>query len=746
MRLMGEARRRGLSIRVADIMTSPVLCDMAAALSETTVETSSPQEDHSVRPFELVTRVGSGEARQVAAALCDLPEDTIEDMFPCTPMQEGLIALNVADPSAYIWRWTKELSLDVDIARLRNAFDAVVRAHPVLRTRIVDLPGKGFVQVVTGEMVPWYSVSSGKEHNWADDPPTMRLGDPLAGAAILQEGPQRSFVLTMHHAIYDAWSIGILSNAFAQAYQGLCVAPPPPFQAFVKAVLDPEEQSAGKKAWKNHLAGNEAAPFPRIPSSGYQAKPDTVRVSHVTKLGWNAMEVTKAVVVRAALALTIAHMENVQDVIFGTTVAGRSSAAVPGVDKMTGPTMATIPTRVTLAQDETVGTLLARLQAEGSMLEPYQHLGLRAIGELSEDAKRATAFQTLLVVQPRKKTLESANDTFRIGSEPSDADHDLRAISRIKYAVVMECQLEDDGLKIKASFDSYVISDGKMAMLLEHLETVLRKLCHSVCQALRLTEIEWLGERGLRKIWSWNSNANVPESVDLPVHELLALVSQRQPRAQAICAWDGDWTYEELDYLSDRLAYRLLDEATAESTTVPIFIEKSRWVPVAMLAVMKAGLTSCLLDSALPLSRLQSIVQQIRPEMMLASPGQADFARTLLHDEPIVVDAAHLAELPAEPSIRTLPTVAPDTPLYIVFTSGSTGTPKGVVISHQSMSSALVHLGSRRSVGPQTRELAFSSLAFDGTFRPPCAYSHRTHPKQGITLAPRSQWDFESII
>jgi non-ribosomal peptide synthetase component F len=79
----------------------------------------------------------------------------------------------------------------------------------------------------------------------------------------------------------------------------------------------------------------------------------------------------------------------------------------------------------------------------------------------------------------------------------------------------------------------------------------------------------------------------------------------------------------------------------------------------------------------------------------------------------VIIDATRLAEPIVEDAAVALPAIAPTTLLYIVFTSGSTGVPKGVVICHQSMSSALVHLRSRRSVGPQTRELAFSSLAFD---------------------------------
>ncbi|KAH9828206.1 Amino acid adenylation [Teratosphaeria destructans] len=109
------------------------------------------------------------------------------------------------------------------------------------------------------------------------------------------------------------------------------------------------------------------------------------------------------------------------------------------------------------------------------------------------------------------------------------------------------------------------------------------------------------------------------------------------------------------------------------------------------------------------------MVEQMSPEIMLVSPEQNEMAETLFQMDLVLVDANHLSGLTRESPTTPLPTVSPKTTLYIVFTSGSTGLPKGVVISHRSMSSSMVRLGPRRSISQQTRELVFTSLAFDGT-------------------------------
>jgi hypothetical protein len=145
---------------------------------------------------------------------------------------------------------------------------------------------------------------------------------------------------------------------------------------------------------------------------------------------------------------------------------------------MTGPTIAIIPTRAALTNDdETYKSLLVRLQSEWTLLESHKQLGLRAIGELSEEAKRATEFQTLLVMQPRRNTMVAEDAVFQLGTNPSNADNELGAVSNMKYAIVMECQLGTDGVDIRGSFDSNAISNDKIGMLLSHYETVLRKLC-----------------------------------------------------------------------------------------------------------------------------------------------------------------------------------------------------------------------------------------------------------------------------
>lgn len=172
----------------------------------------------------------------------------------------------------------------------------------------------------------------------------------------------------------------------------------------------------------------------------------------------------------------------------------------------------------------------------------------------------------------------------------------------------------------------------------------------------------------LEKIWQWNTP--VPQPVQGCVHDVIQHIATTQPRALAVCAWDGEFTYSELDTLANEVAYRLITLGCAQRSSVPILFSKSKWTCVAMLGIIKSGCSAIALDATQPDMRLRSIVQQANPPAIVSSASHRGRA-SLLANVPILqlddmlLDSLHQPAKTKPP----LPTVQPSDLVYISFTS-----------------------------------------------------------------------------
>ncbi|THC87382.1 hypothetical protein EYZ11_013173 [Aspergillus tanneri] len=141
--------------------------------------------------------------------------------------------------------------------------------------------------------------------------------------------------------------------------------------------------------------------------------------------------------------------------------------------------------------------------------------------------------------------------------------------------------------------------------------------------------------------------------------------TRQQPDAPAVCAWDGELTYKELDELSTRLAHHLVGLGVGPETIVPLCFEKSMWMPVAMLGVMKAGGASVAIDASQPEDRLQLIIRQVQPTVILSSATNQDLAGRLNITTVVTVEASNLAQLHWPPN-SYLPAVEPSSKLSAI--------------------------------------------------------------------------------
>ncbi|CAJ2500456.1 Uu.00g033090.m01.CDS01 [Anthostomella pinea] len=715
MRLVGAARASGLTFSVADVLRHPKLSDLAVEISgvgQSEVDDDRAMTVKGIERFSLLkSELDVTEAVRLATAALDgIEEDQIEDMYPCTPLQEGMLALTSLRPGEYIAKCALELRSSVDPGRFRQAWDALVASTPMLRTRILDLTGQGLVQAVINQGSVW-SEEDGQQ--------VVGLGWPLFSARLSVETDRCVFYLTIHHALYDGWSLGLLFERLEAIYLEIPIPPVPDYKTFVKHATSIDQGDA-LGFWSHQLRGLNAEVFPSLPSPSHQPKPDKVMTYHIDglRMGTNS-DVTLSTVVRAAFALVIAdYSDGDDDVVFGVTVTGRQTA-VPGIEDMIGPTIATVPFRISVDREEELHAYLSRAQTQSIEMTPFEQMGLQRIRRLSPDAERACSFQTLLIVQPAEEAAEwsseiIARDIHDVDENSADVEGGMLQQDDT-YALTVECHLGKDGsLRLRIGYDSTVLEEKQVQRLAQQFKHMLHQICSSDDETLPVATLQTLNGDDARDIWSWNET--VPETVNVCVHDRISAMAFQLPDKLAVCACDGDWTYHELDSLSTHLAFHLRRLGIDSETIVPLVFEKSKWTPVAMLGVMKAGGASVLVDTAQPEERLRAIIPQVSPSVVLSSAGKQELANRLAAGAAVqAISEAGLRALNRKVGGEwpVLPRVSPSSRLYVVFTSGSTGTPKGVVITHANFSSALTHQRAAQGITSSTRLFNFASPAFD---------------------------------
>lgn len=714
MRLVALAREAGLSLTVADVFRRPRLGDLAD--EKMVVPRMKMAEQQKPDAFALLP---SAEVKEgIISAVVERGElcrDEIEDIYPCTPMQDGLMALALKTPGQYVATWDYTLREDLDLKKLQQAFVLTVAANPILRTRVTYCHPHGNFQVVIRDkpdMISLYRTDAEFEKDRILHAAQMGLESRLWRAGIIESGPMRRLVLTIHHVLYDGESLPLLWDQVRAAYESTDSRPLPlcPFAPFTRYIA---ESQGAAQFWRSQLQNLEAPAFPTLPSSNYIAQPDAAIHHRITSLQATNREYTLPTTLNLAWAILLSQYTDSDDVVFGLTVNGRS-APLSGIEALTGPTVATVPFRVRVTGTRSVEDHLDDVQRQVTTMTPYEQFGLQNIRKLSPDAARACGFQTHFGVQTATAT--PPNSVF---THLRSRDADYQNFS--SYAFVFICQLPGGGMsagrhgrtsiEINASYDSHVVPTPQAQRMVEQFEHILRQLVDGCSR--RVQDISGLSPRDMHQLNGWN--AALPESHDRVLHELVFSHANSHPDSPAISAWDGQLSYQQLKSASMRLARQLRRRGVEEGSIVPICFEKSKWGIVTMLAVLSTGAALVCIDPKYPQDRLRNVLNQVNPSVIIVSPGLEEKLELHSGRASVLTSSPDLTAADDRDMDQHIWTTDAAKSAFIIFTSGSTGQPKGVVMEHRHMATSIRDHTPALGLTPGRRVLHFASYAFDAS-------------------------------
>ncbi|EPE34341.1 Acetyl-CoA synthetase-like protein [Glarea lozoyensis ATCC 20868] len=719
MRMVALKASRRLRLTVADVFQHPQLSDLAFVIQRRLQMVEDGVQEEDSAPFDLWAKFkvdgldSTKRAQELAiiATRCDIRVDDIEDIYPCTPLQEGLIAITTHQPTAYVSRQIYKLAPTLDVVRFQKAWQTLAQVTPILRTRILaglDTSDVSLQVVVRGSITWQYGADSGTLSDYVaqDRKSGMRLGQPLVRFGLVRNSSEQFFIWTAHHSVYDGWSVSLMYQHLYDIYFDQRIPSTIPYARFIRYLIR-HDDAASEKYWRSQLQGEVVSNWPPLPRADYQPRPqqrytcDIILPDHTMNDRVNSLLPS---VLRAAWGVTMSKYTGQGDVVFGVTLLGRN-APVSQITEMTGPTITTVPVRIHLdgPQPLTINQFLQNVQKQAADMINYEHAGLQVIKKLVPELNSSLELRNLLVIQPASET----DGTAFPGLDPLPVD--LEGFD--SYGLTIECSILSGLVKVEARYDENVIATPQLKRTIRTFEHVVKQLLDVRNSVYRLEEMSWLSDYDEEAIANWSKAT--PIRVERCIHELVQEQTKLRPNATAICAWDGNLTYAELDMQATWLARYLTSLGACSQRMVGICMDKSKWAGVSMLAVLKAGAVLVPLGVNHPEARIKAMVDDTDTQIILVDEKQRD-RLSIQGVRLITVDADILKKLPvlAEKE-ELLGSVNPDDAAWVIYTSGSTGKPKGVVLQHVALCSSIQAHGARFGMGTSTRMLQFAAHTFD---------------------------------
>ncbi|AUI59998.1 non-ribosomal peptide synthetase [Amycolatopsis sp. BJA-103] len=634
----------------------------------------------------------------------------VQDVLPLSPLQEGLLFLSTWDSAAtdvYTIQQVFDLRGDLAPERMRAAAETVLTRHPNLRAAFRPRKSGETVQLIPEAVtVPWQVDEVGE-----DEVPALLDADrarrfdlaspPLIRFRLLKLAPaHHKLVVTAHHLLLDGWSGPLLGEELFTAYGRGELLPAPKYRDYL-AWLGRQDREAARAAWRGSLAGlaeptllapggTPSAEFP----SELEVRLSTVDTERLTSWA-REHRVTLNTVVQAAWAIALGKLTGRRDVVFGTTVSGRP-AELPGVDRMIGLFINTLPVRVRLDPGETLTGLVTRVQAEQAALLDHQYLGL---AEIQKEAGHGELFDTLTVFQSAPAdadALRRADDAAGLAVSPEET----RSVTHYPLTAVAA---PGDEFVIALVYREDLLEAGFVRRVAALLTDLLTALPAEPDRRAGSVDLGTADEREL-VLRKWNS-ATLPRAGESLIE---LFVQQVRARPEAVAVEDGGIavTYGELYERASRLAGVLAARGAGPERIVGVAIKRGLGFLTAMLGVQLAGAAYLPLDPEYPPDRIAYMLSDARPTLLVADSVTA--GKVSEHGVPVVVLDDALLEPPAE-----LPLPHPDSAAYLIYTSGSTGRPKGVLVPHRGVPDLVAMFAESVRSGPGSRVLLFASPSFD---------------------------------
>jgi amino acid adenylation domain-containing protein len=525
IQMVSRARQAGLFVDPAQVFRNPSIAELSrAAESNSDQEDSSGKRKPAVAPFELAP--DGIDLIALERAIAD--KGGIEDLYPLTPTQEGMLFHTLADPEAghYVEQLVCRLRGELDPSALQESWNRLVARHAVLRSTIhwtdsdrpyqvvhrrVDHPvehrdWRGLEPSEQSERLEAYLESDRRRGFIPSHPPLSRL------TVIRLTDDVHEFVWSIHHAVIDGWCLALLLHEVLEIDESIrrgrepALKPIRPYRDYVAWLRDRDDARA-EGYWRQALRGVTAAMPLGLESLSPHSRGNSRRqlteceaalpldlTARLQALG-RTHRLTQSTLIYGAWALLLSRYSGRSDVLFGVTVSGRPPE-LPGVESMVGLFINSLPLKVAVTEEASLIPWLGDLQSTMAELRRFESVPLSRIQAWSGLPSGIPLFESIVIVQNLPFAASLQQRATGLGIEQA------RFVERTHYPITLTV-LPGIELAMKIGFDSARFDARAIERMLGHLRTVLEAM--AIDSDRRLADVPLMTEREQEQLMTpWN--------------------------------------------------------------------------------------------------------------------------------------------------------------------------------------------------------------------------------------------------
>jgi hypothetical protein len=597
----------------------------------------------------------------------------IEDILPLTPMQEGMLFHYLKDRESdyYFEQLCLTITGEIDLTWFRQAWALVVETNEMLRTRFKWEKMKKPLQVVLKQSPPqfiFHDFSNGNINE--NDKRNLVQGikdndrknkfnlDSVPFRITLCKIGQAEFemMISNHHILYDGWSNGILLKEFFSFYNHLVQKKSPvkphkhKYKEYISWIQGQDVQKQ-REYWARYLNGfetkselsikrrkgkniNSAAP------GNYQYNVKfSKKVREKLGIFTKSHKITLAGLLYSAWGILLQRYNNSEDVIFGTTVSGRSSD-VKGIEDIVGLFINTVPLRVRTNSSghEKIKEFLSRVNQELREREEHESASLVEIKEYGEVVFAGELFDTIFVIEnyPLNKMLLERNNPL-----PLSVDS-YSMFETTHYDLTVGITPSED-IEVEFTYNEDLFDESIIKELSCHFMKIAADMVENPGKELAALEI--LSEAEKNKVLFEFNNTAADYAEDKTIHQLFAGQVERIPNHVALIGQNSKQegtrgfaplsdlvsiTYRELNKKSQQLACLLRSEGLEPGDIVGIIAERSLDMLIGIMGILEAGGAYLPLDKDYPQERIRYMLADSNAKILITIPGLSEKFEKLL--------------------------------------------------------------------------------------------------------------------